>query len=55
MFLLLAFANECLDRMHSPQVRDHLEKLVVAGMPEAATFAGPRSAEGAERNWEEVG
>jgi Fe-S cluster assembly protein SufD len=53
--LLLAFANECLDRMHSPQVRDHLEKLVVGGMPEAATFAGPRSAEGAERNWEEVG
>jgi Fe-S cluster assembly protein SufD len=53
--LLLAFANECLDRMNSPQVREHLEKLVVAGMPEAATFAGPRSAEGAERNWEEVG
>ncbi|HEY2171139.1 MAG TPA: Fe-S cluster assembly protein SufD, partial [Candidatus Angelobacter sp.] len=24
--LLLAFANECLDRMNSPQVRDHLEK-----------------------------
>lgn len=53
--LLLAFANECLDRMTSPQVRDHLEKLVVAGMPEAATFAGPRSGEGKGRNWEEVG
>ncbi len=53
--LLLAFANECLDRMNSPQLRDHLEKLVVAGMPEAATFAGPRLGEGAERNWEEVG
>jgi Fe-S cluster assembly protein SufD len=53
--LLLAFANECLDRMNSPQVRDHLEKLVVAGLPEAARFAGERSAEGAERNWEEVG
>ena len=53
--LLLAFANECLDRMTSPQVRDHLEKLVVAGMPEAATFSGPRSPEGAKRNWEEVG
>jgi Fe-S cluster assembly protein SufD len=53
--LLLAFANECLDRMNSPQIREHLEKLVVAGMPEAATFAGPRSGEGAERNWEEVG
>ena len=53
--LLLAFANECLDRMNSQQVRDHLEKLVVAGMPEAARDSGTRSAEGAERNWEEVG
>jgi Fe-S cluster assembly protein SufD len=53
--LLLAFANECLDRMNSPQLREHLEKLVVAGMPEAATFFGPRSGEGKGRNWEEVG
>ncbi len=53
--LLLAFANECLDRMHSPQVREHLEKLVVAGMPEAATYPSPRSGEGKGRNWEEVG
>jgi len=53
--LLLAFANECLDRMNSPQIREHLEKLVVSGMPEATTFAGPRLGEGAERNWEEVG
>jgi len=53
--LLLAFANECLDRMNSPQVRDHLERLVVAGMPEAATFPEPRSGEGKGRNWEEVG
>jgi len=52
--LLLAFANECLDRMNSPQVRDHLEKLVVAGLPEAARYSGARSTEGAERNWEEV-
>ncbi len=53
--LLLAFANECLDRMNSPQVRDHLERLVVAGMPEAAQFSGEHRAEGAARNWEEVG
>lgn len=53
--LLLAFANECLDRMNSPQVREHLEKMVVAGLPEAARFSGGRSTEGAERNWEEVG
>ncbi|HEY4679178.1 MAG TPA: Fe-S cluster assembly protein SufD [Candidatus Angelobacter sp.] len=52
--LLLAFANECLDRMSSPQLRNHLEKLVVAGLPEAASYSGTRSTEGAERNWEEV-
>lgn len=53
--LLLAFANECLDRMNSPQLRDHLEKLVVAGLPEAATYASPLSSEDKGRNWEEVG
>jgi Fe-S cluster assembly protein SufD len=53
--LLLAFANECLDRMHSRQVRDHIEQLVVNSLPEAAKFIGSRSAEGAERNLEEVG
>jgi Fe-S cluster assembly protein SufD len=53
--LLLAFANECLDRMNSPQVREHLERLVVAGMPESAVFSGEPSTEGTKRNWEEVG
>jgi Fe-S cluster assembly protein SufD len=53
--LLLAFANECLDRMNSQQVRDHLERLVVAGLPEKAQIAGGRSGKVAERNWEEVG
>ncbi|MGB8129244.1 MAG: Fe-S cluster assembly protein SufD [Candidatus Angelobacter sp.] len=53
--LLLAFANECLDRMNSPQVREHLEKLVVAGLPKAARNSHTRSVEGVERNWEEVG
>jgi Fe-S cluster assembly protein SufD len=52
--LLLAFANECLDRMNSPQLRDHLEKLVVTGLPESATYISPRSADKG-RNWEEVG
>jgi Fe-S cluster assembly protein SufD len=51
--LLLAFANECLDRMNSQPVRDHLERLVVEGLPESAQFSGERAA--AERNWEEVG
>ena len=53
--LLLAFANECLDRMNSAQVRSHLEKLVVGALPAAAQFSGKRSLEGAERNLEEVG
>ncbi len=58
--LLLAFANECLDRMNSAQVRGHLEKLVVGALPGAAQFSGVRSLkdverEDAERNVEEVG
>ncbi|HZS27466.1 MAG TPA: Fe-S cluster assembly protein SufD [Candidatus Angelobacter sp.] len=53
--LLLAFANECLDRMNSPQVREHLERLVVARLPESAQFSGEGSAQVVERNWEEVG
>lgn len=52
--LLLAFANECLDRMNSQQVRDHLERLVVEGLPEQARYSGERS-EVAERSLEEVG
>lgn len=53
--LLMAFANECLDRMSSQQVRDHLERLVNAGLPESAQSAGARPGEVTERNWEEVG
>ena len=53
--LLLAFANECLDRMNSRAVREHLERLVVEGIPEAARISNARAGEGAERNWEEVG
>ncbi|MGE5323580.1 MAG: Fe-S cluster assembly protein SufD [Actinomycetota bacterium] len=52
--LLLAFANECLDRMNSEQVRNHLQRLVTEWLPETARYAGDRPAE-AERNWEEVG
>ena len=52
--LLLAFANECLDRMDSDQVRQHLERLVTEWLPETARFAGERPAE-IERTWEEVG
>ena len=52
--LLLAFANECLDRMNSEQVRNHLEQLVMEWLPEAARYAAERPGE-AKRNWEEVG
>jgi Fe-S cluster assembly protein SufD len=52
--LLLAFANECLDRMSSEQVRKHLEQLVTEWLPETARYAGQRPAE-VERNWEELG
>jgi Fe-S cluster assembly protein SufD len=52
--LLLAFANECLDRMDSDQVRHHLERLVTEWLPETARYAGERPAE-VERTWEEVG
>jgi len=52
--LLLAFANECLDRMSSDQVRSHLERLVMEWLPETARFAGERPSE-VERTWEEVG
>jgi hypothetical protein len=53
--LLLAFANECLDRMSSQPMRDHLEKIVVAALPGAAAFSGEPAGEETERNVEEVG
>jgi Fe-S cluster assembly protein SufD len=52
--LLLAFANECLDRMNSEQVRTHLKRMVTEWLPESARHVGERPAE-VERNWEEVG
>jgi Fe-S cluster assembly protein SufD len=52
--LLQAFANECLDRMHSGQLRDHVERLVAQWLPETARFVGEKSAP-AERAFEEVG
>jgi Fe-S cluster assembly protein SufD len=52
--LLLAFANECLDRMNSEQLRKQLERLVNEWLPEAARFSGAQPAV-EERNLEEVG
>jgi Fe-S cluster assembly protein SufD len=54
--LLQAFANECLDRMHAGQVRDHVEQLVAQWLPETAKLLGERTAlPQAERAFEEVG
>jgi Fe-S cluster assembly protein SufD len=51
--LLQAFANECLDRMHSAPVRDHVERLVAEWLPATAklTANGPALS---ERTWEET-
>jgi Fe-S cluster assembly protein SufD len=59
--LLLAFANECLDRMKCKPVRDYLQDLIQGWLPGTSTPAdtsagqdGARTEE-AERRWEEVG
>lgn len=55
--LLLAFANECLDRMAASPARDHVEKLIYSHLQQIAkakrSVAG--SSEDAGRNWEEIG
>jgi Fe-S cluster assembly protein SufD len=57
--LLLAFANECLDRMAASAARDHVEQLILAHLQQIAkstkSLPGSRSSEDAGRNWEEVG
>ncbi len=53
--LLMAFAGECLDRMHPGITRDHAERLIHSHL---ISMAEPSSSSGiaqAERNWEEVG
>jgi Fe-S cluster assembly protein SufD len=52
--LLLAFANECLDRMHSVQMRAYIEALVMSWLPDATRYGGPKREE-MERSLEEVG
>jgi Fe-S cluster assembly protein SufD len=52
--LLQAFANECLERMHAPSVREQIERLVAEALPETAKFLGERAAP-SERAFEEVG
>ena len=55
--LLLAFANECLDRMTCRPVRDYLRDLVQGWLPGTSTPAGGDAAGAGEfvRRWEEVG
>jgi Fe-S cluster assembly protein SufD len=54
--LLLAFANECLDRMKCRQVHDYLQDLVQGWLPGISTPAGGEAAptEQVVRRWEEV-
>ena len=54
--LLLAFANECLDRMHPGAARDHAERLIHEHLLTVADHVPGQSSQGErERNWEEVG
>ena len=55
--LLLAFANECLDRMKCQPVREYLQDLIQAWLPGTLTPAGAGAAppEEVARRWEEVG
>jgi len=55
--LLLAFANECLDRMKCAPVRDYLRDLVQGWLPGISHSANGNSAHAGEvaRRWEEVG
>lgn len=55
--LLMAFANECMDRMKCRPVREYLQQVVQGWLPEASRSAGAGAGAGAEvtRRWEEVG
>jgi Fe-S cluster assembly protein SufD len=55
--LLLAFANECLDRMKSAPVRDYLRDLVQGWLPGTTASTNGKGAAAGEvaRRWEEVG
>jgi Fe-S cluster assembly protein SufD len=56
--LLLAFANECLDRMKEDSVRSYLENLInqhLFGLAQAPPAAPSTPHEDKGRNWEEVG
>lgn len=51
--LLFAFAGECLGRIRSTSVREHLERIVYQSLPEGTQPSAPRP--DTERHWEEIG
>lgn len=55
--LLLAFANECLDRMATGSAREHAERLIRAHLLKMASAGRLQegSSVNARRNWEEIG
>jgi hypothetical protein len=57
--LLLAFANECLDRMAAGAGRDHVEGLIHQHLLQMAGSVKPNASRTAPneagRSWEEVG
>jgi Fe-S cluster assembly protein SufD len=53
--LLMAFANECLDRMTPGAARDHSEKLIHEHLLRFAAHIGGATGSEKERSWEEVG
>jgi Fe-S cluster assembly protein SufD len=57
--LLLAFANECLDRMAEVGAREHVEKLIHVHLLQIAnsvkSLAGAATAQDTGRNLEEIG
>ena len=56
--LLLAFANECLDRMAASPAREYVEKLILAHLSEIANTTrnlAKLNTSDNGRNWEEIG
>lgn len=53
--LLMAFAEECVDRMHSPAAREHIERLIQQHLLFMENAPQASSRRGLERAMEEVG
>ena len=53
--LLLAFANECLDRMAASAARDHVEALIHRHLQQIAKSTKSGISQASTRDWQEVG